>query len=113
MLKIKFFSGQKKPGSSGPLLSPDQSFEIGLDVFKNKFSNYEIDEDRGVLIAKAFIGVDGPDTIRYARKRRTVTEAKNTEIDLGDFAVYTTKLGIGVTYQVKILYLAFPNSQII
>ena len=54
------------------------------------------------MIAKAFIGVDGPDTIRYARKRRTVTEAKNTEIDLGDFAVYTTKLGIGVTYQVKI-----------
>ena len=53
------------------------------------------------MIAKAFVGVDGPDTIRYARKRRTVTEARNTEIDLGDFAVYTSKMGIGVTYQVK------------
>ena len=71
-----------------------------------------------MLVAKAFIGIDGANTVRYeedqyvrlepnGRRRRDQgppTEAKNTEVDLGDLAVYTTKYGIGVTYEVISCY---------
>ena len=70
------------------------SFSFGLTLC---LRDYEIDEERSVLIARAFFGVDGAETVRYDRRRRSV---KNTEVDLGDFAVYTTKHGIGITYEV-------------
>ena len=68
--------------------------------------NYHIDESRNLLIAKAFIGVDGADTVRYDGRRvrrdeEARTDVKHTQVDLGDFAVYTTKYGIGITYEVN------------
>ena len=76
-----------------------------------------------MLVAKAFIGIDGANTVRYeedqyvrlepnGRRRRDQgppTEAKNTEVDLGDLAVYTTKYGIGVTYEVIFRLLSPPH----
>ena len=60
------------------------------------FSDYELDEERGVLIARAFVGVDGPHT---GRSRRSSIMHK--QVELGDgLAVYTTPRGIGVTYEV-------------
>ena len=57
-------------------------------------------------MAKAFIGVDGANTVRYdgLRRRRDEggrTNVKHSQVDLGDFAVYTTKYGIGITYEVN------------
>ena len=70
------------------------------------FRNYHIDESRNKLVTKAFIGVDGADTVRYdgLRRRRDEggrREVKHSQVDLGDFAVYTTKYGIGITYEVS------------
>ena len=59
-------------------------------------SKYELDEDRGVLIARAFVGVHGPDT---GRDRRSSVENKQVELG-GGLAVYTSPRGIGVTYEV-------------
>ena len=71
---------------------------IGIILF---YREYRIDEERNVLRTEAFIGVNGADTVRYDRDTtRWRRDAKNTEVDLGDFAVYTAKYGIGITYQV-------------
>ena len=78
------------------LLKGRNALIIFMSIVCYLFSNYELNEERGVLIARAFVGVDGPDT---GRNRRS--SAANKQVELGEgLAVYTTPRAIGVTYEV-------------
>ena len=59
-----------------------------------------------MLVSRAFIGVDGADIVRYEglRQRRDLGSLRHNQVDLGDFAVYNSNNGIGITYEVNEIY---------